>query len=110
MAVAGANAGWSLSPDGTRVAIGLSTEPATTSGSSGCRRAPCHASRSTRPPIPAALDADGRSVSFTSIRGAPMGTATAPVYRRAADATGGVTALEHRSTPVFEAWTRDAER
>jgi Tol biopolymer transport system component len=54
---------------------------------------------------------DGRSVSFTSTRGAPMGTATgARLYRRAADATGSDSLLLNIDTPVFEAqWTRDGK-
>ena len=112
MAVFGGNAGWSLSPDGTRLAIGLATDAGDDIWVKRLPTGPVsRVSFDTASEFRPRWMPDGRSVSFTSTRGAAMGSATgARLYRRAADATGSDSLLLNISTPVFEArWTRDAK-
>ncbi len=112
MAVFGANAGWSLSPDGTRLAIGLATDAGDDIWVKRLPTGPVsRVSFDTAAEFRPRWMPDGRSLSFTSTRGAAMGNATgARLYRRAADATGSDSLLLDINTPVFEAqWTRDAK-
>jgi serine/threonine-protein kinase len=110
MTVSGGNAGWALSPDGKRLAIGLAT-PAGDDiwikqlPSGALSRLSLDSSPDFRPRwLP-----DGRSVMFISLRGsAPGGAQTARVYRRAADGTGADSLVTDVGRAVYEAaWTRD---
>ncbi len=117
MVAFGDNAGWALSPDGTRLAIGLS------SGSDDdiwVKRLP--AGPLSRVSLDSAAEfrprwmPDGRSLSFTSNRvvaglDAP-GVQPAHLYRHAADGTGSDSLLlsnSHISSIYEAAWSRDGQ-
>jgi eukaryotic-like serine/threonine-protein kinase len=112
MAVYGANIGWSLSPDGSRVAIGLNTDAG---DDIWVKRLP--AGELSRVSFDSASDfrprwmPDGRSLSFISTRGGSMGGANgARLFRRPADGTGGDSLLLRLDQPVYEAaWSRDGK-
>jgi serine/threonine-protein kinase len=112
MVVYGANIGWSLSPDGSRVAIGLNTDAG---DDIWVKRLP--AGELSRVSFDSASDfrprwmPDGRSLSFISTRGGPMGGANgARLFRRPADGTGRDSLLLRVGQPVYEAeWSRDGK-
>ncbi len=117
MVAYGDNAGWALSPDGTRLAIGLSSG---TDDDIWVKRLP--AGPLSRVSIDSAAEfrprwmPDGRSLSFTSTRtvaglDAP-GVLPAHLYRRAADGTGSDSLLlsnAHVSSIYEAAWSRDGQ-
>ncbi len=110
MAAFGNNAGWSVSPDGERVAIGLAT-------GSGDDIWVKHLPRGalSRVSFDTAADfrprwmPDGRSVMYVSIRGAPIhGIPGARLYSRLADGTGHDSLLLNIDLGLYEAtWSRD---
>jgi len=110
MVVFGGNSGWAVSPDGTRLAIGLGTS----SGDDIWIKHLPHGALS-RLSLDSAPDfrprwmPDGRTVTFISTRGpAAGGLSAAHLYRRAADGTGADSMVVDVGRPVYEAaWTRD---
>jgi dipeptidyl aminopeptidase/acylaminoacyl peptidase len=103
MTVYGGNAGWALSPDGHRLAIGLNTEAGDqvwvkqVVPAGPISRVSFDSLRNFRP----RWSRDGKTLMFVSIRGA-----TANLYRRPADGTGSDEMLApalHLAAPgVFE--------
>src|SRR5688500_394540 len=105
--VSGANAGWALSPDDRRLAIGLSTG---TGDDVWVKQLPSGPA-STRISFDTAAEfrprwtPDGRSVMFSSLRDGPT---NANVYRRAANGAGADTLVYDYRLSVFEVgWTPD---
>jgi eukaryotic-like serine/threonine-protein kinase len=102
----GANAGWALSPDGTRLAIGLATEAGDDIWVKQLPRGPVSrvSSDSAAEYRPRWRD-DGRSLMFGSNRG---GGGAGGLYVRAADGTGSDTAVVRSPQGIFEgAWSPD---
>jgi serine/threonine-protein kinase len=104
----GGNIGWSLSPDGSRLAIGLSTTTGDDIWVKQLPRGPL-----SRVSFDAASEfrprwlADGRTIMFGSNR---AGFGTGGLYRRAANGTGEDTVIRRAPTGIFEgAWTPDGQ-
>ncbi len=104
----GANIGWALSPDDTRLAIGLNTDAGDDIWMKPLPRGPL-----SRVSFDAAAEyrprwmPDGRSVMFASNR---VGEGAGGLYRRAADGTGSDSLLLRATAGVFEGlWSPDGE-
>jgi eukaryotic-like serine/threonine-protein kinase len=103
----GANAGWSLSPDGTRLAIGLNTEAGDNIWVKHLPTGPLQ-----RISFDSAADyrprwsPDGRAVIYGSFRDTPSNG----LYRRNADGTGRDELMVDLPQPIFEGvWSRDGQ-
>ncbi len=104
----GANIGWALSPDGTRLAVGLSTDAGDDIWVKQLPRGPV-----SRVSYDGASEyrprwmPDGRSVMFGSNR---AGEGTGGLYARLADGTGADSLILRAATGIFEgAWSPDGE-
>jgi serine/threonine-protein kinase len=102
----GDNVGWQLSPDGSRLAIGLSTSTGDDIWVKQLPRGPL-----SRVSFDAASEfrprwmPDGRSIMFGSNR---SGVGTGGLYRRSANGTGADSLIRRASTGIFEgAWSPD---
>jgi serine/threonine-protein kinase len=102
----GANIGWTLSPDGTRLAVGLSTDAGDDIWVKQLPRGPL-----SRVSYDGASEyrprwmPDGRSVMFGSNR---AGEGTGGLYARSADGTGADSLILRAATGIFEGdWSPD---
>jgi serine/threonine-protein kinase len=100
----GANAGWALSPDGSRLAIGLSTGAGDDIWVKQLPRGPLsRVSFDSAPDFRPRWLPDGRTVQFISIRGGADRLATSGVFRRASDGTGSDVEVLRLDRSLFEA-------
>jgi serine/threonine-protein kinase len=103
----GANVGWALSPDGTRLAIGLNTEAGDDIWvkqlpTGPLQRVSFDSASEYRP----RWSPDGRYLVFGSFRG--PGAESNNIYRRPADGTGADEVVLDLPRSIFEAvWSRD---
>ena len=106
LTAAGLNAGWALSPDGKRLAIGLNTESGDDIWLKQLPSGPlARLTFDTAAEVRPRWTRDGRSVTFTSLVGNGLGTTgqRTALVMRAADGTGGDSlVVPYRPNGVFE--------
>ncbi len=102
----GDNVGWALSPDGTRLAVGLSTDGGDDIWVKQLPRGPVsRVSYDSAAEYRPRWTADGRSLLFGSNR---AGEGTGGLYQRPADGTGADSLVLRAATGVFEGvWSPD---
>ena len=101
----GENYGWALSPDGKRLALGLSTDAGDDIWVKQLPRGPCHGSPMTGR---RSTDPVGCRTGANHVRLQPGRTGTGGLYSRPADGTGSDSIILRAEEGAFEgAWSPD---
>ncbi len=107
MQIRGSNRGWALSPDGTRLAIGLNTDAGDDIWVKQLPTGPVsRVSFDSAPDYRPRWSPDGKSLTYGSFRTEPSNN----IYRRPADGTGSDEVVLDLEQPIYEAvWSNDGQ-